>query len=65
MKQHSDGKNAYKVYVILHGVETIGSVQRSTDVNEMKRMFYNISEGQYANILFSNFTKDRVEKELN
>ena len=31
----------------------------------MKRMFYNISEGQYANILFSNFTKERVEEELN
>jgi aspartyl/asparaginyl-tRNA synthetase len=65
MKQHADGKNAYKVDVILHGVETIGSAQRSTDVNEMRNMFYNISDGQYANILFSNFTKERVEKELN
>jgi aspartyl/asparaginyl-tRNA synthetase len=64
MKQHSDGKNAYKVDVILHGVETIGSAQRSTSVEEMRDMFYNISEGQYANILFSNFTKERVEEEL-
>lgn len=64
MKQHSDGKNAYKVDVILHGVETIGSAQRSTDIEEMRHMFYNISDGQYANILFSNFTKERVEKEL-
>ena len=30
----------------------------------MRNQFYNISEGQYANILFSNFTKERVEQEL-
>lgn len=65
MKQHPDGKNAYKVDVILHGVETIGSAQRSSSVEEMRDMFYNISDGQYANILFSNFTKERVEGELN
>ena len=65
MKQYPDGKQAYKVDVILHGVETIGSAQRSSDIEEMKRMFYNISEGQYANILFRNFTKERVEEELN
>ncbi len=50
--------------MILHGVETIGSAQRSSDPEEMRKQFYNISEGQYANILFSNFTKDRVEREL-
>ena len=65
MKQHKDGDNAYKVDVILHGVETIGSAQRSTDIVEMKNMFYNISDGNYANILFNNFTKERVEAELN
>ena len=65
MKQHPDGKNAYKVDVILHGVETIGSAQRSSSVDEMRKMFYEISDGQYANILFSNFTKERVETELN
>ncbi len=27
-------------------------------------MFYNISEGGYAKILFSKFGKERVEKEL-
>ena len=31
----------------------------------MRKQFYSISDGGYANILFSNFTKDRVEKELN
>jgi aspartyl/asparaginyl-tRNA synthetase len=64
MKQSDDGVTAHKVDVILHGVETIGSAQRSSDPEEMRKQFYNISEGQYANILFSNFTKDRVEREL-
>ena len=64
MKQSSDGKHANKVDVIIHGIETIGSAERSCDINEMKKQFYNISNGGYANILFSNFTKKRVEKEL-
>ena len=64
MKQHPDGTQAYKVDVILHGVETIGSAQRSSSPEEMRKMFYEISDGQYANILFSNFTKGRVEAEL-
>ena len=53
-----------KVDVILHGMETIGSAERSTNREEMRKQFYSISEGSYANILFSNFTKDRVEREL-
>ena len=53
-----------KVDVILHGMETIGSAERSTSREEMRKQFYSISEGSYANILFSNFTKDRVEREL-
>ena len=64
MLQHDDGKHAKKVDVIIHGIETIGSAQRSSDVDEMRKQFYNISDGNYANILFSNFTKERVEKEL-
>ena len=64
MKQGVDGKHANKVDVIMHGVETIGSAERSTDPIEMREQFYKISDGGYANILFSNFTKDRVQKEL-
>ena len=64
MLQHDDGKHAKKVDVIIHGIETIGSAQRSSNVDEMRKQFYNISDGNYANILFSNFTKERVEKEL-
>ena len=68
MKQDNEttveGGSAKKVDVILNGMETIGSAQRSADPNEMRKQFHTISEGGYANILFSNFTKERVEKEL-
>lgn len=64
MKQHEDNIRAYKVDVILHGIETIGSAQRSSNIEEMRKMFYTISNGQYADILFNKFTKERVEKEL-
>ena len=30
----------------------------------MRNQFYSISDSNYANILFSNFTKERVQKEL-
>ena len=56
---------AKKVDVIMHGIETIGSAQRSCDPEEMKRQFYSISEGGYSDILFSKFSKERVETELN
>ena len=66
MKQNSDRNGlANKVDVILHGMETIGSAERSTDRDEMREQFYSISDGNYAKILFSNFTRERVEKELN
>jgi aspartyl/asparaginyl-tRNA synthetase len=55
---------ANKVDVIIHGIETIGSAERSINVEEMRSQFYSISDGNYANILFSNFTKERVEQEL-
>lgn len=60
-----EGGHAKKIDVIINGIETIGSAQRSTDPEEMRKQFYNISDGAYANILFSNFTKERVERELN
>ena len=66
MRLHDDDKTkAKKVDVILWGVETIGSAERSTDVSEMRKQFYEISDGGYSKILFSQFTKDRVERELN
>lgn len=64
MAQDEDGGSAKKVDVLLHGMETIGSAERSCDPEEMRRQFYSISDGMYAKRLFAEFTKERVEKEL-
>jgi len=65
MKADFTAKTAKKIDVILSGVETIGSAERSCDPEEMKKMFYEISDGMYAKTLFSKFGKSRVESELN
>ena len=59
-----DAKLANKCDVIMGGMETIGSAERATDVQEMKEQFYTISDGEYAKLLFNLFGKDRVELEL-
>ena len=53
-----------KVDVILYGQETIGSAERSSNVEEMRDMFYTIEDGKYCQKLFDLFGKDRVENEL-
>jgi hypothetical protein len=53
-----------KVDVILYGQETIGSAERSCDVEKMREMFYTIENGGYCDKLFELFGKERVEKEL-
>tara|TARA_B100001250_G_C19802940_1_gene791935 strand:+ start:1709 stop:2554 length:846 start_codon:yes stop_codon:yes gene_type:complete len=53
-----------KVDVIMHGMETIGSAERAVDVQEMRDQFHNISDGEYANLLYNHFGKKRVEDEL-
>jgi aspartyl/asparaginyl-tRNA synthetase len=53
-----------KVDVIMYGQETIGSAERSCDVEEMRNMFYTIEDGKYCAKLFELFGKERVEKEL-
>lgn len=58
------GDYANKIDVIIYGVETIGSAERSTNVDEMRELFHSISDGMYANTLFSQFGKSRVEEEL-
>ncbi len=57
--------HAHKIDVIIEGNETIGSAERSANVEEMREEFYAISGGKYAQKLFDLFTKERVEKELN
>jgi aspartyl/asparaginyl-tRNA synthetase len=63
MKHAGDGL-FNKIDVILYGQETIGSAERSCDPVEMKKMFYEISDGGYAAKLFELFGKERVEAEL-
>jgi aspartyl/asparaginyl-tRNA synthetase len=63
MKHKGDGI-FNKVDVILYGQETIGSAERSSNVEEMREMFYTIENGGYSAKLFELFGKERVEKEL-
>lgn len=65
MKADMSAKTAKKIDVIMHGIETIGSAERSCNAEEMRKMFYEISDGMYAKTLFGKFGRDRVEKELN
>lgn len=56
---------AHKIDVIMHGHETIGSAERSTNVDEMRHEFHTISGGEYAKKLFRLFGRRRVTQELN
>lgn len=60
-----NGNFANKIDVILYGIETIGSAERGTDPDEMNYLFHTISNGMYADILYAQFGRDRVEEELN
>jgi aspartyl/asparaginyl-tRNA synthetase len=64
MKRYNNGNTSAKVDVLLYGMETIGSAERSTDPVEMKDSFYSISDGIYADILHAHFGKERIKKEL-
>lgn len=56
---------AEKTDVIIYGIETFGSASRSCDSENMTEKFHSISNGMYANLLYSRFGKQRVEDELN
>jgi hypothetical protein len=63
--KRGEGTDLYhKIDVILYGMETIGSAVRSTNVDQMREDFYTISDGEYAQLLFKQFGKERVIKEL-
>ncbi len=64
MKRWDTGLHSKKIDVILGGMETIGSAERSCDVDQMRDTFHTIAKGEYAKLLFQLFGKDRVEKEL-
>ena len=63
MARNDDGTSK-KIDVILGGMETIGSAERSTDKEQMRNTFHTISDGGYAELLYKLFGKERVEKEL-
>ena len=62
--KHKENNIFNKVDVILYGQETIGSAERSCNIEEMKHNFYTIEDGGYSAKLFELFGKERVEKEL-
>lgn len=64
MRLHDSKLHSNKIDVIMHGIETIGSAERSCDPQAMRDTFYTISGGEYANTLFAQFGKARVEAEL-
>ncbi len=53
-----------KIDVLLYGMETIGSAERSTNAQEMRDYFFTISNGGYSQLLFDKFGKERVVQEL-
>jgi len=65
MQRNPAAKTANKIDVILSGMETIGSAERSTDVHDMLERFTHISNGMYAKTLFNQFGTDRVMAEMN
>jgi hypothetical protein len=59
------GENIYnKIDVLLYGMETFGTAERSVDTQEMRHNFLTISNGMYAGLLFQKFGKERVLAEL-
>jgi aspartyl/asparaginyl-tRNA synthetase len=63
MSRNANGTSR-KIDVILGGMETIGSAERSCDVDQMRDTFHTITDGAYSNLLFELFTKERVQAEL-
>ena len=64
MSRNDGGGTSKKIDVILGGMETIGSAERSCDVDMMRDTFHSIVDGEYAELLFKLFGKERVEAEL-
>jgi len=64
MKRWDNGQGANKVDVILSGMETIGSAERSCNPEEMREEFLTISDGLYSQTIYDKFGKERVDKEM-
>jgi aspartyl/asparaginyl-tRNA synthetase len=59
-----NGPHAKKLDVLLYGMETIGSAEREIEPSIMINRFRGISNGEYSNLLYAHFGKDRVLDEL-
>ena len=64
MKRNPNDDTAYKVDVILSGMETFGSAERELDKDVMRAKFESIMEGDYKNKLFELFGEERTRAEL-
>lgn len=64
MKRHDDKLRAKKMDIILSGMETIGSAERSCDKDDMRNRFNTISDGKYAKLLYNQFGRERVNREM-
>lgn len=62
--KHNGGGLFNKIDVLLYGMETIGSAERSTNVDEMRENFMTISGGEYYQKLNGLFGEERVMREL-
>lgn len=65
MRRHdNDNTKAKKIDIILSGMETIGSAERSCDKDGMRHRFNTISGGKYSKLLYNLFGKERVDREM-
>ena len=64
MKRCTNDNKAKKVDIILSGMETIGSAERSSDKDDMRVRFNTISGGKYAKLLYNQFGRERVDREM-
>lgn len=64
MKRNNDGKTAKKIDIIMSGMETIGSAERNCDVDDMRNRFKTISNGIYSKLLYNQFGRERVDREM-
>jgi aspartyl/asparaginyl-tRNA synthetase len=64
MSRNDGGGTSKKIDVILGGMETIGSAERSCAVDMMRNTFHTITDGAYSELLFKLFGKERVVAEL-
>jgi len=64
MKRYDDKITAKKTDIIMSGMETIGSAERSSDKDDMRNRFKTISGGMYAKKLYNLFGQERVDREM-